>query len=73
VDRRRRAGFVAWDRSSPASEFPDRRLLALGAVLAGVGAVATMVAWWLVAPPIVFLAGCTLIVTGRHRTVTATY
>jgi hypothetical protein len=62
-------GFVLWDRRTPASAAPDMRLVWAGVVLAAIGLVATLLAWWLVVPVIVLLAGATLIVAGRHRTV----
>ena len=65
------AGFVAWDRRSPVSASPDQRLIAVGGILAAVGAVASLMMWWLVVPVVVLLVGCTLTVIGRHRVVHA--
>jgi hypothetical protein len=62
------AGFVLWDRSSPASEFPDQRLVVGGVALTIVGIPSTFMLWWAVVPVIVLLAGGASIVVGRPRT-----
>jgi hypothetical protein len=60
-------GFVLWDRRTPASPAPDMRLVWVGAVLAAIGLVASLLAWWLIVPVIMLIVGATLIVIGRHR------
>lgn len=62
-------GFVAWDRRSPVSASPDMRLVRLGAVLAAIGVVSSLMFWWLYVPVIVLLVGATLVVVGRHRVI----
>jgi hypothetical protein len=64
-------GFVLWDRRSPVSTSPDMRLVWIGGVLAGIGAVSSFFLWWLIVPVIVLLVGASLIVIGRHRVVSA--
>jgi hypothetical protein len=61
------AGFVLWDRRSPMSTSPDMRLVWVGVALAAIGAVSSVILWWLVVPVIVLLVGASLIVAGRHR------
>lgn len=65
------AGFVLWDRRSPVSASPDMRMTWIGGVLAAIGAVTSMMAWWAIVPVVVLLVGATLIVVGRHRDVAA--
>lgn len=65
-------GFVAVDRNTLTNHVPDYRFVITGSVLAAGGAVTTMLAWWIVVPPVAFLTGCALIVIGRHRTVAST-
>jgi len=60
-------GFVIWDRSSPPSATPDTRIIAIGAALAVVGLVGTLLYWWLLVPVVILLAGASMIVIGRHR------
>jgi hypothetical protein len=62
------AGFVLWDRMAPVSSTPDMRVVWTGAILAVVGLVTSLLAWWLVVPVLALLAGAALIVIGRHRT-----
>ena len=61
------AAFAVWDRQSPPSLAPDRRLVRVGVALAVVGAVSSFLLWWLVVPVVLFLIGDALIVIGRHR------
>ena len=61
------AGFVLWDRRSPASAAPDTRMVWIGSALAIVGSVTSLMLWWLVVPVLVLLAGASLVVIGRHR------
>lgn len=64
-------GFVIWDRRLPPSSAPDTRMIAIGAVLAAVGLVGTLLYWWLLVPVVILLAGASMIVIGRHRVRTA--
>jgi hypothetical protein len=61
------AGFVYWDRRSPVSTSPDMRLIWVGVVLTAIGAVSSLILWWIGVPVLVLLVGASLVVTGRHR------
>lgn len=62
---------VGLDRVLPVSPSPDDRLVRVGAVIAGVGAVFTFLAWWAVVPVFVLVAGAGMVLVGRRRTASA--
>jgi len=61
------AAFALWDRSSPVSASPDRRMIGVGAALVVIGVASSALFWWLIVPVLVLLAGGALVVLGRHR------
>ena len=50
---------------------PTLMFVKVGYVLAAIGAVFSVLLWWLVVPVVILLAGAAMIVIGRHRVVTA--
>lgn len=62
-------GFALWERRSPSRDSGDRTIR-IGLALATVGAITSVLAWWMVFPLVVLLAGLVMIIAGRRRRTT---
>lgn len=58
-------GFFLWERRSP-SIGSSERTMRIGVALAAVGAILSVLAWWMVFPLVLLLAGLVMIVVGRR-------